>query len=129
MPIYIFENVKTGEVKEFFLSMDKISSFSPGKHWKRIYTAPNVSMDSKINPYSSKDFVEKTRNKKGTIGDLLDRSRELSEARGGEKKDPVLKKYFKEYEKQKGIKHANQIKSEKKEKLQKNLKKFGISSE
>lgn len=127
MPIYIFQNKNTGEVKEFLLSMKEIGSFFVGKDWQRVYTAPNVSVDSNINPHSSKDFVEKTRNKKGTIGDLFDKSRELSEKRGGASSDPVLKNYFNSYEKEKGVRHANQIALEKKEKIKEIAKSKKIS--
>jgi hypothetical protein len=129
MPIYLFENEESGEVKEFIVSVKEIKGFSPGDGWKRIYTAPNVAIDTRINAFSPKEFAQKTKNKKGTIGDLLDRSRELSAARGGEKNDPVLKKYYKNYEKEKGIKHANEILSNKKEKIKQNLKKRGISTD
>lgn len=127
MPIYLFQNKNTGEIKEFLVPMKEIGSFFPGKEWQRVYTAPNVSVDSNINPYSSKDFVEKTRNKKETIGDLFDRSKELSEKRGGISSDPVLKNYFKSYEKEKGVKHANQIALEKKEKIKEIAKSKKIS--
>jgi hypothetical protein len=128
MPFYLFENEDSGEVKEFFVKISDIKNFSPGIGWRRVYTVPYVSTDSNIDPYSPKDFIEKTRSKKGTIGDLFDKSRELSEARGGEKRDPVVKQFFSDYEKTKGIKHACQIQAEKKEKLTENLKKFGVSS-
>jgi hypothetical protein len=54
-----------------------------------------------------------TGNKKGTMGDLFDQSKELSEARkkihGG--KDPVKQKYWKEWsKKRKGKKHPEMFK-------------------
>ncbi len=127
MPVYVFQNKKTGEIKEVLLSINEIGSFFPGKDWQRVYTVPNVSVDSNIDAYSSKDFVNKTRNKKETIGDLLDRSKELSEKRGGQSSDPVLKKYFSSYEKEKGVKHTNQIALEKKQKIKELAKKRKIS--
>jgi len=127
MPIYLFENKITGEVKEFLVPLREIGNFFPGKEWQRIYTVPNISVDSSIDAYNAKDFVNKTRNKKETIGDLLDRSRELSEKRGGQSSDPVLKNYFSSYEKEKGVKHANQIALEKKQKIKELAKKRKIS--
>lgn len=129
MPTYLFENETSGEVKEVFLAASEIKNFSPGDGWKRVYTVPHLSTDTRINPFSSGDFIQKTKNKKGTIGDILDKSRELSLARGGENNDPVLKKYYKDYEKEKGVKHANQILSSKKEEAKKSLKKIGISTD
>ena len=129
MPIYIFQNPKTKEVVEIVQRMDEIHSYTNeyGIEYVRLYTIPNCSIDSKIDAYSSKDFAEKTRNKKGTIGDLLNKSKELSEKRGGQSNDPVLKTFLSSYEKEKGVKHSLQIKNEKIEKANKKLKKFGIS--
>lgn len=129
MPIYLFQNPNTGEVVEVFQAMkdDHIFIDNDGLKYKRLFTSPNYAIDSKIDPFSSKDFAEKTRNKKGTIGDLLNQSKELSEKRGGESNDPVLKNYLSSYQAEKGVKHSSQIKKEKLEKANKKLKKFGVS--
>jgi hypothetical protein len=131
MPIYTFEHPETGDIIEIIQSMnDKHEYFGEdGVKYKRVYYSPNMAIDSQISAFSSKDFVEKTKNKKGTIGDLLDKSKELSEKRGGENSDPVLKNFYSSYEKDNGIKHSNQIKSEKLESANNKLKKFGISIE
>lgn len=77
-----------------------------GVKWERVFYAPQASIDANINPNDSKKFAEKTGGK-GTMGDLWDRSRELSEKR--EKiygKDPVQEKYLREYsKKRKGKAH------------------------
>jgi hypothetical protein len=129
MPIYTFENPETGETVDVIQKMnDKHEYFDKnGIKYKRVYYSPNMSIDSQIDAFSSKDFAEKTRNKKGTIGDLLDKSKELSEKRGGKNNDPVLKDFYSSYEKDNGIKHSNQIKSEKLEITNNKLKKFGVS--
>jgi predicted nucleic acid-binding Zn ribbon protein len=129
MPIYLYQNPNTGEVLEIFQSMNEDHVFidKNGLRYKRLYTSPNYAVDSKIDPFSSKDFTEKTRNKKGTIGDLLDQSKELSEKRGGGQSDPVLKKYLSSYKEERGVKHSSQIKKEKLEKANKKLKKLGVS--
>ena len=129
MPLYLFENPNTGEVIEVLQKMNEEHVFfdERGLKYKRVFTSPNYSIDSKIDPFSSKDFAEKTRNKKGTIGDLLNQSKELSEKRGGESNDPVLKNYLSSYKKEKGVKHSSLIKKEKIEKANKKLKKIGIS--
>ena len=129
MPLYLFENPETKEVVEILQGMNEEHKYSnrDGLEYIRLYTAPFYSIDSRIDPYSSKDFAEKTRNKKGTIGDLLNESKELSEKRGGQSNDPVLKTFLSSYEKDKGVKHSSQIKNEKIEKANKKLKKFGVS--
>ena len=129
MPIYIFQNPETEELIEVLQKMDEDHKYTDehGLQYTRLYTIPNYSIDSRIDPFSSKDFAEKTRNKKGTIGDLLNESKELSEKRGGQSNDPVLKTFLSSYEKEKGVKHSSQIKNEKIEKANKKLKKFGVS--
>jgi hypothetical protein len=129
MPIYLFQNPSTKQVVEVFQQMkdDHVFFDEKGVEYQRLFTCPNYSIDSKIDPFSSKDFAQKTRNKKGTIGDLLNESKELSEKRGGQSSDPILKKYFSSYEKEKGVKHTSEIKKQKIESANKKLKKFGIS--
>jgi hypothetical protein len=129
MPFYLFKNPITKEIVEVFQAMKDEHIFidSNGIEYERIYTIPQASIDSKIDAFSSSDFVEKTRNKKGTIGDLWQASRELSEKRGGSANDPVKEKFYKNYAKEHGVKHADQIKKEKKDKAKENLKKLGFS--
>jgi hypothetical protein len=129
MPFYLFQNPQTEEIVEILQNMNEEHIFfdKNGLKYNRIYTSPNYAIDSKIDPFSSKDFAEKTRNKKGTIGDLLNKSKELSEKRGGETNDPVLKNYLSSYEKDKGVKHSSEVKKEKIQKANKKLKKFGVS--
>jgi hypothetical protein len=62
----------------------------------------------------------KVTNKPGTIGDLWDRSAELSAKRADKNGgiDPVKEQYFKDYsEKRNGQKHQEQIKQEANQKL------------
>jgi hypothetical protein len=129
MPIYLFQDPRTEKIVEVIQGMNEKHVFfdEDGVEYNRIYTIPSSSIDSKIDPFSSKDFADKTRNKKGTVGDLLNMSKELSEKRGGDKSDPVLKNYFSSYEKEKGVRHSSQVKKEKLEKANKKLKKFGVS--
>lgn len=130
MPIYLYKNPKTEEVIEILQGINEVHQFSEnGVQFERVYCIPNVSIDSRIDPYNSKSFVEKTRNKKGTIGDLLKESRELSEKRGGEKSDPIKNQFYANYEKENGVKHSSQIAAEKTQKANERLKKIGISVE
>lgn len=83
-----------------------------------------------IDPHDSKAFLKKT-NVPGTVGEMWDRSKELSERRAAkEGADPVKQAYYKDYSKKhKGRKHI----SEKKEghdaaikELNTKLKKFDV---
>lgn len=122
MPQYLFESIDNPEITEyFFFTMKEVPAVSQewvdekGLKWKRIFTVPNASVDGNINPYSSVDFIRKTENKKGTLGDIMDKSRELSEKRAKTTgKDPVKEKYFEQYSKQRrGRKHIEESKNTK----------------
>ena len=82
--------------------------------WKRVFLPPNTNIDTHIDPHSEKEFKERTATKKGTMGDMLDYSKEMSlkraESNGGV--DPVKEKYFDEYSKKRnGAKHFEQLKT------------------
>lgn len=102
MPTYIYKHPQKEEYVEVVQSMNDVHEFSKnGVRWIRQFSVPQMSMKTQVDPFSSKDFIEKTGSMKGTYGDLLDYSKELSEKRaskvGGE--DPVLRKKFNEYAK------------------------------
>lgn len=115
MPIYIYKNPDTEEYKEIVQTMSEehiyIDEF--GLQWQRIFTIPNATFTTKEDPFNKNQFIEKTGKMKGTVGDVLDYSAELSakraEASGGE--DPVKKQRFKEYEKRTGKKHVSDKKT------------------
>ena len=118
MPLYTYFNSETEEYRDIVQKMsDAHEYFGEGGDeatWKRVFTVPHASIDSKIDPFKPEDFTRKTGGKKGTYGDLLDKSSELSSQRaelaGGV--DPVKEKYFKDYsEKRRGAKHPSQMKS------------------
>lgn len=116
MPIYIYKHPNQEEYREELQGMnDNHVYFDPdGLEWKRVFTIPNASIDSRIDPNSSKEFIEKTANKKGSFGDVMDFSKELSQMRsesnGGV--DPVKEKYFSDYAKKRnGAKHFDEVKS------------------
>ncbi len=111
MPIYIYENPKTKEVIEVFQSMDEKHTYvdKNGVKWDRVFLPSQLKTEASIDPWNANDFVEKTKNVKGSYGDMLDRSSELSEKRaeknGGV--DPIKKKYFEDYSKKRGgAKHS-----------------------
>jgi len=119
MPLYEFEDSE-GKRNEFYYSVKEhpkigeIHVDDEGKEWKRVFSIPTASSDTKIDPNNPADFVVKTGNKKGTYGDLLDASKELSEKRAqqsGEGVDPIQKKFFDDYKKSRhGIEHLEEKK-------------------
>lgn len=115
MPMYSFENPETLEVIDVFFHMndDKKYIDSAGLEWKRLLLSPQLNTEASIDPWSNEDFVNKTSNTKGTMGDLLDRSAEMSakRAEGNNGVDPVKQKFFKDYSKdRKGAKHPDEKK-------------------
>lgn len=97
MPIYLYQNPKTKEIKEIVQSVHDAHEYSENKlKWNRIFTTPEINTQDKLTEKSSEnDFARVTKNQKGNVGDLWDRSAELSDKRKkiyGE--DPVKKKYF-----------------------------------
>jgi hypothetical protein len=111
MPIYLYQNPETGVSKEIIQKMkDEHVYEEDGVKWKRIFLSPNASIDTKLDASDKVGFIEKTGNMKGTVGDMLDYSAELSEERAsksGDGKDPVKKKLFSDYKKKTGKKHMS----------------------
>ena len=111
MPIYIYKNPDTEECIEIIQTMSEehiyVDEF--GLEWKRVFTVPHASIDTKNDAWSHNDFVEKTGKMKGTVGDVLDYSAELSEQRAQSdgKEDPVKRKAFDDYKKQTGKQHLS----------------------
>ena len=107
MPFYTFSNPDNGETKDIFFHMEdepKEYIDPQGTEWSRIFTSPQLSTEAQINPWSNDDFVNKTSNQKGSMGDLLDQSAELSEKRASQNDgvDPLKKEYFKKYSDERG---------------------------
>jgi predicted nucleic acid-binding Zn ribbon protein len=111
MPIYIYKNPDTKEFIEIIqtLSEEHIDVDEFGLEWKRVFTVPHASIDTKNDAWSHNDFVEKTGKMKGTVGDVLDYSAELSERRAQSdgKEDPVKRKALDDYKKQTGKQHLS----------------------
>jgi len=112
MPIYLFENPETGEIKEIQQRMkgEHVYRDENAVQWRRIFTSPHTSIPLGVNPHSAEDFVGRTKNLKGTtVGEMWDLSKELSQKRKQERGDgfdPIQDKYFKNYaKKRKGLKH------------------------
>ena len=117
MPIYIYQHPKNGKTVEIFQGMNDEHTYKDkkGVEWRRVFTAPTASIDANIDPFSEQAFIEKTGKNKGTVGDLWDRSKEMSlkraEKRDGE--DPVMKAYYKAAtKKRKGKKSFHELQSQ-----------------
>lgn len=113
MPIYIFENPSTGEIKEVVQRMndDHVHIDDSGQEWKRVWVPFNFSIDGKINPWSKEEFNTAAENKNYTLGEMWDRSAEMSAARAEKEGgvDPVAREWKKDYsKKRKGAKYSEE---------------------
>ena len=103
--IYIYKHPSEERYIELIQSMNDEHVFfdESGLQWERVWTVPNMGIDTKINPLSEQKFLDKTA-KSGTYGDLLDRSKEWSHMRaeknGGV--DPVEKAANEKWSKERG---------------------------
>lgn len=112
MPQYIYIDDETGERFEVIQTMnEKHCFYNPqnGNECRRIWTVPNASIDSLSNtdPFNINSHIEKTGKMKGTVGDLWDASKEMSQRREEKlgKEDPIKRKFFDNYEKKNKVKH------------------------
>lgn len=85
MPLYDFKNEKTGEVRAIHFAMvdEKIYNGEDGSEvgiWKRVFHAPQMSVGSRIDPFSQKSFLDKSKNVT-TYGEAWDLSKEFSDLR------------------------------------------------
>ena len=106
MPIYSYQHPETEEVIEIVQSCKDEHEYTDefGVRWNRVWHVPYASVDS-TNDGSVEGFMKHTANKKGTLGDLWDASREASEKRvSKEGVDNVNEKFKKDYyKKRKGV--------------------------
>ncbi len=80
-PEYDYQHPETKEVITLFQSSHEEHSYTfAGVKWDRVWTTPQISMDTKVNPFSERQFLDKTA-KGGSIGDLWSRAAELKEMR------------------------------------------------
>lgn len=100
MPTYIYSNPENeNDFIEVVQGINDVHEYrKDGVLWQREYTIPNASIDTKIDPLNPKEFVAKTASKKGRLGDMFDRSKEMSIKR--EKimgRDEVKEQYKKDW--------------------------------
>jgi len=103
MPTYIFQHPVSKKTIEIIQSIkeEHIYIDQDGVAWERVFTVPQLNTQDKLNEASSsKDFARVTSSQRGNFGDLMDRSKELSERRKKiYGKDPVKEKHFKDWSK------------------------------
>ncbi len=80
-PIYQYINDETGEEIELLQSVNQEHKYVlDGVEWRRVFTVPQILTDTKLDPFSARDFANKT-SKSGTVGDVWDLAKEMKERR------------------------------------------------
>ena len=102
MPIYQFAHPEHPIVIDVVQSMKEPHVYidEDGIEWNRVWSCPNTSIDTQIDPFSKEEFVNKTAKEGMTAGEMMDLSKELSNKRkriAGQ--DLQEKKYFKKEKK------------------------------
>lgn len=110
MPQYLYSNPSNPEeIVEVFQHMKDVHQhFVDGVEWRRVWTVPQACIDSSsaIDPFSSRDFVEKTGKKKGSYGDLMEAAKIAHEQRVEKRGfDEVKNKFLENYKKTNGTEH------------------------
>ena len=110
MPEYLYKNPDTGEEVSVVQGVNEEHVYQKeGVSYERVFLAPHARIDSlsNINADSSKDFVNKTKGKNMTYGDMWDASAELSSKREDKHgADKVKSKFFENHAKKRGgLKH------------------------
>ena len=114
MPIYVYKHPDEEDYREVFQGMNDEHAYAEVDiEWERVFLTPNASIDNDIDPFSKQQFIDATYNKKGTMGDMMDLSAEMSEKRAAQAggKDPVKEKFFDNYARErKGAEHPDRAK-------------------
>ena len=112
MPEYLYQNPKTKKIISIIQGVNDVHEYFDKNElkWDRVFTVPELNTQGTLDANCNvQQFSEYTKNKKGTVGDLWDRSAELSSKR--EKiygKDPIKNKYYDNWsKKRKGKKHPS----------------------
>ena len=82
MPLNIYTSPDEKETVEVIQKMNDVHEFyKDGVKWRRIFQIPQASIDTKIDPFDQRKFIEKTGQSGGSLGSIMDRSKEASLAR------------------------------------------------
>ncbi|MBT7437857.1 MAG: hypothetical protein HN786_04465 [Cellvibrionales bacterium] len=106
MPIYMYMHPETEEVIEVVQTMneDHVYVDERNTEWKRVFCTSQISSNKICDPWNNADFVNQTKNMKGSVGDMMDKSAEMSEMRARQNGgiDPVKEKMHSDYSKTRG---------------------------
>lgn len=99
MPEYIYKHPKREKYVFVIQTMNEEHTFADasGTKWERVFTVPQAVVKERIDEFNSHQYVDITKRKKGTVGDLLDFSEELSAKRAQNTdngRDPVKDKFY-----------------------------------
>ncbi len=112
MPLYSFANHDDSQIVDVFFHMnDEKVFFGPDKkYWRRVYTVPQMNVDTQIDPRDKNQFIRRA-SKYQDFGSVQDKSRELSEIRAQKDGvDSVKQDYFNKYSKdRKGKPHPKSL--------------------
>ena len=106
MPEYLYQHPTDGKTICLIQRINDKHEYidAKGIKWNRIFTAPQINAQEKLSVNSTgKDFARVTSSQRGNVGDLFDRSQELSDKRKKVYgKDPIKNEYFKNWSKKRG---------------------------
>lgn len=110
MPLYYFIDDDTGQIYEKTFKMsDKKEVILAGKALRRLFTIPNAAIKDP-DPKSGAEFAEYTGKRRGSVGDMWEKSEELSHKRAKEfGEDPIIKKRNEKFKKKTGKEHPDVI--------------------
>lgn len=82
MPEYQFSSpTDPTEIVSLFLSVNDVHEYIlAGVKWDRVWTVPQIGIDTKVDAFSEKQFLDKT-NKQDTLGSIWERAKDLSAER------------------------------------------------
>jgi len=107
---YIYQHPKSKKTISVIQRMTEEHVYidKKGVKWNRLFTIPQAQVKDK-EPTNAQEFSEYTKKRKGSMGNLYDQSKELSEKRkerSADGIDPIKKKYWKDYsKKRRGKRH------------------------
>jgi len=134
MPTYLFTDEESHETIEVYLDLKQPAEAyhrqeRDGKIYRRVYTIPQMAIETKIGDGTLADYKRVTEGKgKLTINEMAAVSKEMAEKRATkEGAEKVKDEFFRNYEKRVGVKHKDEIRQTKLAKAHKSLKKFGVT--
>ena len=114
MPLYLFKHPNIESFAEVFFHMEDAKEYidEDGVKWVRQYTSPQLNTESSIDPWDNNDFINKTQDSHGSVGDLMDRSKDfLTKERKKTVELAIKEKYYKDYSKSRnGALHPDKAK-------------------